>query len=1218
MKRLTLLLLSFLGMLFASYGQDNFFIMPTPSAPPSPQSEAFKLYGDYSVNYSTGVPSISIPLYEINHHGYKLPLSLNYFPSPLKPGYNYDVFGQGWGLSVSSSISRKINFAPDEESDFLVVPAVDGGIPFGTPCNPSIGFSAFYAYNLAHDDFNAVLPDGSSFDFYIEKNTSGVNVAYISNGRPVKITPTIDNSSNLTGFTIIDENGVKYTFYLGDYMDAGPSNPYAGRYVSWHLTQIDLPNSSEPITFSYSQRVRGQLEGKEPEVTFRGGDYYMDDENIGWNHNYPTVVDPKDSPNIYNMLLPDRIHYGDNLIMFSYADNSGELKNHNYVTNINLGLKSVDLHMVPHNVTSNTFPLMILDSIKIKDPSGVVPPQIYKCNYQDVNTGWCSTDHWGNLISGNLNNMGNFTFYAYNPFNAYPFMIESDAYMLSKLKVGDWARNPGGDHGLLTALCYPTGGKTAFSWERNQFQSHTDADGNYHVDNHENSPTEASSFRIKEIDNYTAEGVLANKKSYEYGKQVWSDGSGSYVASGFGEAVVDPNIFTYMDFQYTTDGTIDFPTICRGDFSPIESLVYSYFWQQAMTWQCTLSARNFRRLLNGRPQVLYPEVTEYQSSDADSTAGKTVYKYNICPYLTENGYIFFEPLQYYNNNLEYLAQPSLYNKLNEKLDYKRVGEDYQLIKKEDFYWDNDYVINTATTIYSQLHENYYYVGWGQNNFTQRNPFDGFNFNKHLYYSRTNLGSKSTVDYTASGDSITTFESNNYNTIGQLYIKSLYASDNSTRRNFYKYPNDYASNVPWSIQKMKERNILSPVTESSTSFNDANQSGEILTAGYKVNYKEYKGLSADSLILPNKDYELVAPNGGYVPRNEILSYTTNGNPLEVISKEGVHTCFIWAYHDSYIVASIANASYNTNGDIVSGGGTYTKSNIDAINGYDLTASGLVTLLNSIRTTLPSATVSTYTYLPTVGITSKTDPNGITTSYEYDGLGRLKTVFDNDNNVTGQYKYHDIVGVTYTAPPPPPTLLSISPSNEALLPGGGSDTIFVKSNKSWTVSVSDPWIMVSSTSGTNNGYFILSSYENLNDARSGTVTVSTLDSVKRVNVTERGSNYFIQPGSDGVGDYSTPMYYNPAFVSFSYTIDPFNLYNNYYVQVQSPAFDPNPVSISIYYCDESGWLDFSYDEGSNSLSFWATNTPLYTQYAMVFVSSDTTAGSVTRCFWVKIGY
>lgn len=49
------------------------------------------------------------------------------------------------------------------------------------------------------------------------------------------------------------------------------------------------------------------------------------------------------------------------------------------------------------------------------------------------------------------------------------------------------------------------------------------------------------------------------------------------------------------------------------------------------------------------------------------------------------------------------------------------------------------------------------------------------------------------------------------------------------------------------------------------------------------------------------------------------------------------------------------------------------------------------MDRLRYSLPASNVTTYTYKPLVGLVSVTDPLGVTTGYEYDGLGRLMKTY-----------------------------------------------------------------------------------------------------------------------------------------------------------------------------------------------------------------------------------
>jgi len=121
------------------------------------------------------------------------------------------------------------------------------------------------------------------------------------------------------------------------------------------------------------------------------------------------------------------------------------------------------------------------------------------------------------------------------------------------------------------------------------------------------------------------------------------------------------------------------------------------------------------------------------------------------------------------------------------------------------------------------------------------------------------------------------------------------------------------------------------------------------------------------------------------------YDPRGNVLELTREDGITVSFIYNNHD-LMLARVENASY---------------AEIEALSGFganfDIADTLTPTQINNLRT-LGKAYVTTYTYKPSVGITSMTDPRGYTMYYEYDNENRLEYVKDADGRVYSENEYH----------------------------------------------------------------------------------------------------------------------------------------------------------------------------------------------------------------------
>lgn len=246
-----------------------------------------------------------------------------------------------------------------------------------------------------------------------------------------------------------------------------------------------------------------------------------------------------------------------------------------------------------------------------------------------------------------------------------------------------------------------------------------------------------------------------------------------------------------------------------------------------------------------------------------------------------------------------------------------------------------------------------------------------------HYNNGILDNTNTIDYA-------------YNeTYNNLKTVSSLTSDGKTTNVEFKYTYDYPMD-PLYIG-MLQKNMSNIKLGEQTTIDSEN----IAKKAWKYNLWEnsYYKLSEESITYGS------STDGNKI---QFLSYNA-GLPKEVRKDSQIVTVYLWGYGGQYPIAEIKNATYAEVALVL------TQAAIDNLNGNH-TESNMETLIKAASDKLRSdsrlakAMVTSYTYKPLVGMTSKTDARGVTEYYKYDGMQRLQAILDHLNNVNRSFDYH----------------------------------------------------------------------------------------------------------------------------------------------------------------------------------------------------------------------
>jgi YD repeat-containing protein len=278
--------------------------------------------------------------------------------------------------------------------------------------------------------------------------------------------------------------------------------------------------------------------------------------------------------------------------------------------------------------------------------------------------------------------------------------------------------------------------------------------------------------------------------------------------------------------------------------------------------------------------------------------------------------------------------------------------------------------------------------------------------------KTTITSYTTSDNTVSSSAISsmTYDTDLQNLKTQ--ISEMSAGD-KLKKEFY-YAGEFISPTT-AITQMQTKNMLGIPLETITKRIYADNSEKIVDGNLSVfSYnnskirlsKLYKIRTLSPIANSVFDYAFDNSAGtydsNYDQELEYLSFDTYGNPLEVKPRVSTNKSMLWGYSGALPIAEISNA---TQSQVQA---ALTASNITLpadFNTLSLTAAQKIKIKN-FQNKLYSdyqALANWYTHDPIYGLTTTTDPTGVSMSYEYDDLGRLNIVKDKDDNILKKYGY-----------------------------------------------------------------------------------------------------------------------------------------------------------------------------------------------------------------------
>lgn len=1022
----------------------------------TPNVAAMEKFGDYPVNLYTGLPDISVPIFEVKSGPLHLPIRLSYHASGIKYTDQASWVGLGWSLMAGGFISRNVNNKPDETSFLRNINNYE------VPNTPDCSFYEYKKMSVDLIDREADLfsyqAPGHSGKFYLRQG--GADPFLIPN-LPLKISYT----ENLDQFEMLDENGIRYRFGKGsnedratEYITSGGSEGYVS---TWYLMEISAPDTDDFISFSYQNVGKFHQQAVNNRVTLLDDCTFLANNDLDCP-NLDTNISTLYSNTSATQLGISEIRFKTGMVKFILGSNRLDQPGLNHLDRIEvyekagndyLLLKQVefDLNQYFQNRSRSENYRLKLDGLLIKDGANTLINQ-YSFAYYTDSFSWDQAN--------NSFRIDNFGFFNNKPNADLIPPTEVDLTTGYTVYFGSADRDTDTTYlkeGTLKRITYPTGGYSEFDFEPHQYRI---LDKVHY----------AGGLRVKNVRTFTGTDMLI--KTYAYG--------GHGPGSGYKNFTLDK--FLYSNTRYFKTGT------------STSSLRY----RSRMYFSNAVTGRGYEEC-----PVVYPIVTEYETGGPEN--GKTVYEFDNKLHIPDKvvGYPFGTSTKPFINSMAWargkLTRKTIYDGKDEiqavtSIQYKNYRPDEQPIGQgvHQYVYQSGNFSHPYFTMCRQniiLYDAFEYI------ITTQNKTTGV-------YKRSKMEEKLLSPGFKDFTTVTEYQ---YHPDFLQLVKEEKRTDASPRSTIKvsRYVSDlsaFRQQTPgqaFVYHQMFLQNRLHTPIETYTSIKHGEEGEERIISGQVTTFKEsFRGTGRYKIdevyffeaVYPVKrasysqarldDAGNLKADERYQSGIRIDRYDRSGNVIQMSRAGGKPSAFLYGVDGSFPVAMVENAERNqiaftsfeskerggwnyegkeiplpetsakagkkvyllSNGHVSGSIPGASENNVFKLSFWAKAVSGVRTwsfmgkseslttewkliersvtnptvvikgegiYIDELRLHPEEAQMTTFTYAPLRGITSVLDSRNAAMFYEYDAFGRLASVRDQDGFLKEYHEYSYLI-------------------------------------------------------------------------------------------------------------------------------------------------------------------------------------------------------------------